>query len=57
MYDDSPCFIFSEPTCDGNMFQCDKGECISMSWRCDRDIDCPNDNSDETDCSKYNTKQ
>ncbi|CCD70327.1 EGF-like domain-containing protein [Caenorhabditis elegans] len=38
--------------CDAtNSFQCQDGRCIPMSWRCDGDIDCQNE-EDEKNCPK-----
>lgn len=31
-------------------FQCNNGECIPLSWACDREDDCA-DKSDEKNCS------
>ena len=35
----------------GTQFQCDTGECISITFVCDDDHDCP-DASDERNCRK-----
>ena len=38
-------------TCNTDIeFQCRNGECIALSWKCDRDPDC-GDGSDEIDCN------
>merc|ERR1719495_607965 len=40
-------------TCDPQtQFQCDDGDCISISYRCDRDNDC-SDRSDEENCTNF----
>merc|ERR1719481_1801673 len=40
-------------TCDPQtQFQCDDGDCISISYRCDRDNDC-SDRSDEEGCTNF----
>jgi len=42
-----------ESTCDPEkQFECDDGQCIKLTWRCDRDNDC-NDRSDERNCTGY----
>ncbi|XP_016386179.1 low-density lipoprotein receptor-related protein 8-like [Sinocyclocheilus rhinocerous] len=35
--------------CGAGEFRCSSGECVKLSWRCDRDPDCK-DKSDEADC-------
>uniref|UniRef100_A0A671KAK4 Low-density lipoprotein receptor-related protein 8-like n=1 Tax=Sinocyclocheilus anshuiensis TaxID=1608454 RepID=A0A671KAK4_9TELE len=35
--------------CSAGEFHCGSGECVKLSWRCDRDPDCK-DKSDEADC-------
>uniref|UniRef100_A0A672P811 LDL receptor related protein 8 n=1 Tax=Sinocyclocheilus grahami TaxID=75366 RepID=A0A672P811_SINGR len=35
--------------CGAGEFRCGSGECVKLSWRCDRDPDCK-DKSDEADC-------
>lgn len=42
-------FIFIEPTCGSNEFQCKSGRCIPLSFRCDQENDC-GDHSDEFEC-------
>lgn len=37
--------------CTNDEFTCKDGSCISMSWKCDRQIDC-SDGSDESECGK-----
>lgn len=40
--------------CGPNQWQCDYGNCISLSKRCNGNIDCPEDMSDERNCpSKF----
>lgn len=39
-------------TCDRNMFRCENGPCIQGELRCNGNIDCPFDTSDELDCRK-----
>lgn len=39
--------------CGKDMFQCNSGSCIAISWECDGKLDCT-DGSDEHDkCGKY----
>lgn len=41
--------------CARTEWQCDYGQCISIESRCNGNIDCPDDTSDETHCpSKFN---
>ncbi|KAG8233632.1 hypothetical protein J437_LFUL001043 [Ladona fulva] len=55
------CLTSTEKTeCPSMKFQCSNGQCISMSWRCDQENDCDDQNeeagipsSDERDCGKY----
>ena len=43
--------------CSRTEWQCDYGQCISIESRCNGNIDCPDDTSDETHCpSKLNSK-
>ena len=35
-----------------DQFACNNGNCVSLSYKCDRDNNC-GDNSDEFGCSKY----
>lgn len=37
--------------CSRSQFECDDGQCIPFSWKCDEEFDC-NDRSDEFDCRK-----
>lgn len=39
-------------SCKENEFECSDTTCISLSWKCDRHIDCT-DGSDEIECGKY----
>ena len=39
-------------SCTGYQWQCYNDKCIPSSYRCDGDNDC-GDNSDETDCCKF----
>ena len=41
--------ILNINACDKNEFNCDDGNCVAMSQRCDRIINCP-DRSDEINC-------
>lgn len=43
---------FSSFRCKENEFECSDSTCISLSWKCDRHIDCT-DGSDEIDCGMY----
>lgn len=36
--------------CARNEWQCDYGDCISLTKKCDGTIDCPDDMSDERNC-------
>ena len=36
--------------CGAHQWQCDYGNCISLSKRCNGNIDCPEDMSDERNC-------
>jgi len=38
--------------CEAGEFRCENGPCIPGAYQCDGKVDCPNDNSDELDCSK-----
>lgn len=40
------------PRCYSNEFQCDNGECVPMSSRCNNRVDC-RDRSDELSCRKF----
>merc|ERR1712141_975700 len=42
-------FAETNEECDDSEFQCNTGECITSSWKCDYYDDC-GDNSDEQDC-------
>lgn len=42
-------FNILEKTCEGEMFTCANGDCISKGWTCDGDSDCA-DESDEHNC-------
>lgn len=36
--------------CGAHQWQCDYGNCIELAKRCDGNIDCPEDMSDERNC-------
>lgn len=38
--------------CGAGEFRCGSGECVRLTWKCDRDPDCK-DKSDEADCRKF----
>jgi hypothetical protein len=38
--------------CSSSEFQCESGECISLSGRCNRRVEC-RDGSDEDNCREY----
>lgn len=43
--------VTPEPTCQGNQFRCESGQCIHYEMVCNKQFDC-NDESDEQRCSK-----
>ena len=44
--------VVSCSPCEQGEFQCSDCTCISETWKCDRENDCP-DGSDEVSCGKY----
>jgi hypothetical protein len=38
--------------CSEGEFECSDETCISLGWKCDRQVDC-SDGSDESDCGRY----
>lgn len=45
-------YLAEDGRCDRNMFRCENGPCIQQSLRCNGNVDCPYDTSDELDCRK-----
>ena len=45
----SKIILFSK--CSEDEFVCEDGQCLNMEFRCNGVINCPNDNTDENDCS------
>ena len=45
------CIFAADRTCSEEEYECVDGTCISSSWKCDQDVDCP-DGSDEDDCGE-----
>ncbi|KAJ8982651.1 hypothetical protein NQ317_019052 [Molorchus minor] len=41
--------LYKQNKCADNEFECSDTKCISLSWKCDKRIDC-SDGSDESDC-------
>ena len=50
--DEENCEDREEAECGTNMFECEDGECIPVTLRCDFRSDCA-DASDEEDCRTY----
>lgn len=49
--------IISLTACEADQWQCDYGNCIPLTKRCNGNIDCPEDMSDERNCpSKLNER-
>lgn len=45
----------TNPDCNEDEWMCDYGQCIPISKRCDNNIDCSDDISDERNCDcKFN---
>lgn len=44
-------FVIYFHSCTEDEFECNDETCISLSWKCDRQVDCK-DGSDESDCGK-----
>lgn len=44
-------FVISD--CEADDFRCGDGSCIWNAFLCDGEVNCPNDDDDETRCGKY----
>ena len=40
-------------TCKSNQFTCSNGRCIPLTWVCDHDADCPENDDEPDNCSEY----
>ena len=38
-------------SCSDNQFTCGNGQCLDMEFRCNGDVNCQKDNSDEVNCA------
>lgn len=55
MLDNLTMKTFSLTACGAHQWQCDYGNCVPLIKRCNGNIDCPEDMSDERNCpSKFN---